>query len=76
MISVVSQQCADISTELASIGQYVTIEKILQVLLQRYNVAVFDQLGLGPSILVVPSLYLVWTLERKVFFLIKLYSAY
>ena len=66
MIESISKHCVDISIEICSINQWVSVENIIHVLLQRYNVVTFEQLGIGPSVLSVPSLMLIWDLNRKV----------
>lgn len=64
-ITEVNLHCLQIASELISIGQYVTIEKVLQIILSRYGVNNFEDLGTG-SITNVPSLMLLLELNKKV----------
>ena len=61
----VNGNCAQIAEELCSVGQFVTTDKILLVLLQRYNIAFFEQLNVG-HFYGLPFILTVWELNKKV----------
>ena len=61
----INQHCRGIISELNSLGHFAGFTDVLVVLLQRYNVASFDQLGVGNA-LSIPSLALLYEINRKV----------
>ncbi len=64
-INEVNENCTRIAEELCSIGQFVTVDKILHVLLQRYSIIAFEQLNIGPFYSL-PVVALLWELNKKV----------
>ncbi len=61
----VNGNCIQIAAELCSIGQFVTTDKILMVLLQRYNIGFFEQLNVG-HFHGLPIISTIWELNKKV----------
>ncbi len=63
-------RCLDIANELCSIQQFVTTDKVLHVLLQRYGILNFEQLNVGPFYSL-PPITLLWELNKKVLLPLK-----
>ena len=61
----VSSNCWSITSELREVGQFVSVDKVLTVLLQRYGVVEFGQLMCG-ELLSIPTLSLLTEINRKV----------
>ena len=64
-LDAVNDRCLEIIGEIASNNRLATVDFVLQVLLQRYNVSDFWNLGVG-SMRDVPSLHLLIEIYQKV----------
>jgi hypothetical protein len=63
--SEVDARCFEIAAELRGLGQYVSFEKVLAVLLQRYGVVCFEALQCG-RVDQLPTLTLLMAIDSKV----------
>ena len=65
-LDAVNLRCIEIIDEILSIGRFAAVEFVLQVLLQRYGVSEFKDLGVG-NMRDIPALFLLIEIHQKVY---------